>query len=132
VAGIRTVMVTPPTLLRDLIERLAVGRIELDVVAQLSGRRALARRLQRLRPHLIIVGLREGETDQLIRTLLLQLPAAKFIALSHDGRGIVGYELCVNRMTLSTLSPEALINFAATALADVVTEPTSTPSHRKM
>jgi hypothetical protein len=111
VAGIRTVMVTTPALLGDLIKRLAVGRVKLDIVAQLSERRGLAQRLQRLRPHLIIIGLREGETDAEIRGLLLRLPSSKFIALGDDGCSITGYELRLNRISLADFSPEAFIDF---------------------
>ncbi len=121
-AGIRTVMVTTPALLGDLIRRLAVGRIELDLTGQLSGRRALAARLKRLRPHLVIIGLRENETDTVIRALLMQLPGSKFIAVSSAGRSIVGYELRGNRTNLSNLSdlsPDGLIDFIGTVATDV-------------
>ena len=117
-AGIRTVMVTTPALFGDLIKRLAVGHVDLDVVAELSGRRSLPRQLQRLQPHLVIIGLHESETDALVRTLLAQLPSSKFIALSHDGRSIVGYALRVSRVPLSNLSPDELINFIGTVTTD--------------
>jgi DNA-binding NarL/FixJ family response regulator len=119
VAGIRTVMVTTPALLGDLIRRLAVGHVELDIVAELSGRRALAKQLQQLRPHLVIIGLRENETDALIRALLAQLPSSKFIALTSDGRSIVGYELRLNRISLSNSSPDDLIDFVGAITADL-------------
>lgn len=118
-AGIRTVMVTTPALLGDLIERLAVGRIELDIVAQLTERRALARQLQRLRPRLVIIGLRADETDAVIHALLLDLPGSKFIALSHDGRSVMGYELRLSRIRLSSLSPDAFIDFIGAGAVDV-------------
>ena len=118
-AGIRTVMVTTPALLGDLIEQLAAGRVKLDIVAQLSGRQGLAQRLQRLRPRLVIIGLREGETDAAIRALILRLPSSKFIALSDDGRSIMGYELRLSRIGLADLSPEAFVDFIGVAATDV-------------
>ena len=118
-AGIRTVMVTTPALLGDLIKRLAVGRIRLDIVAQLSGRRALAKQLQQLRPHLVIIGLCENETDTMVRALMMHVPSSKFIVLSYDGRSIVGYELRVSQIELSTLSPEGLIDFIGAVPTDV-------------
>jgi len=121
VAGTRTVMVTTPALVGDLIERLAIGHVDLDIVARLNGRRALARRLQQLRPRLVVIGLRGDETDRLIRTLLMQLPSSKFVALSPDGRSIVGYELRVSRVTLSDLSPQEVIGFIGAEAADVIT-----------
>ena len=118
-AGIRTVVVTTPALLGDLIKRLAVGRVKLDIVAQLNGRQGLAQRLQRLRPHLVIIGLRQGETDAAIRALLLRVPSSKFIALSDDGRSITGYELRLSRISLADLSPEAFIEFIGVAATNV-------------
>src|SRR5262245_4436083 len=112
-------MVTTPALLGDLIKRLAAGRVKLDIVAQLSGRRGLAQRLQRLRPRLIIIGLRAGEADAAIRALLLHLPTSKFIALSDDGRSITGYELRLSQTHLADLSPEAFIDFIGTATTDI-------------
>jgi hypothetical protein len=111
VAGIRTVMVTTPAMLSDLVKRLAQGRVELDVLAELGGRQAIARRLRQLRPDLVIIGLRRSETAAVITTLLMLLPKTKFLAFSEDGRSIVGYELRLCRTRLSDSSPEALIRF---------------------
>jgi AmiR/NasT family two-component response regulator len=111
VAGIRTVMVTTPVFLADMINRLAIGRIELDLVGRLSGRRGLAKRLQQLAPDLVIIGLRDDETDTFIRSLLLALPNSKMIAILADGRSMAGYELRVRRVALSDLSPAALVDF---------------------
>ena len=117
-AGIRTVTVTAPALLTDLIDRLAAGHVELDIVAQLDGRHALGRRLQRLHPDLVIIGLQRNETDCLARTLLMQLPVRKCIAFSHDGRSIVGYELQVHRVVLTDYSPQGVVDFIGAAPTD--------------
>lgn len=45
-ARIRTVMVTTPAMLSDLITRLAHGRIDLDVVADFEVRSGLERNLR--------------------------------------------------------------------------------------
>lgn len=110
-AGIRTVMVTTPVMLSDLIKRLAQGRVELDVVAELTKRRALARRLQQLRPDLVVIGLRRTESDIILTTLLLLLSKAKFIVFSHDARTVTGYELRFIKTGLSDLSPDAFMAF---------------------
>ena len=113
-AGIRTVMVTTPALFGDLIKRLAIGRVDLDIVAELAARRALLPQLRLHRPRLVIIGLHEGETDALVQTLLTELPSSKIIALSHDGRSITGYAMRTSRVPLSDLSPDELINFIGT------------------
>jgi chemotaxis response regulator CheB len=110
VAAIRTVMVTTPAMLGDLIKRLAVGRVQLDVVAEVDVRRALRRRLHQLHPDLVIIGLRRSETPDTVTKLLQSLPKTKFIAVLHDGR-LTGYELQLRQTSFSELAPEALIDF---------------------
>jgi hypothetical protein len=104
-------MVTTPAMLSDLIKGLALGRVELDVVAELGTRQALARRLPALRPDLVVVGLRRSESDNIVITLLMRVPKAKFIVFSADGRTVIGYELQLQRATLSELSPDGFIGF---------------------
>lgn len=109
-AAIRTVMVTTPAMLGDLIKSLAIGRVQLDVVAEIDGRRALQRQLHRLQPDLVIIGLRRSETPDTVTELLASLPKTKFIAVLHNGR-LTGYELQLRQTSFSELSPEALIHF---------------------
>jgi hypothetical protein len=104
-------MVTTPVMLSDLIKRLAPGRVELDVVAELTKRRALARQLQQLRPELVVIGLHRTESEAMITKLLPLLPKAKFILFSYDARIVTGYELRLIKTELSNLSPDALIAF---------------------
>lgn len=110
-AGIRTVIVTTPAMLNDLIKGLALGRVELDVVAELGTRQALARRLLALRPDLVVIGLHRRESDNIVMTLLMQMPKAKFIVFSADGRTVIGYELELHKAVLSELSPDGFIGF---------------------
>jgi chemotaxis response regulator CheB len=119
VTGIRTVMVTTPAMLRDLIKRLAVGRVELDVVAEFNVRRALARRLTTIRPDLVVIGLRRNETDAVIRTLLARMPATKFIGFSSNGRTTLGYELRLYQTELGDASPDVLIDFIRSCASDL-------------
>lgn len=113
---IRTAMVTTPSMLRDLIRGMAIGRVELDVVAEFSTRHALARRLEAIAPDLIVIGLRRSETDAVVRRLLMLLPTAKFIAFSGNGRMTVGFELRVYQTDLSDVSPDSFIEFARSSI----------------
>ena len=120
-AGIRTVMVTMPAMMGDLIKRLAVGRVDLDIVAELNDRRAVAPRLTALRPGLVVIGIEHNENDAEVRALLRRLPTSKFIAVGSDGR-MVGYELCLRRSRLSELSPDGLIGFIRAAPVEITAE----------
>jgi hypothetical protein len=110
VAGVRTVMVTLPAMMGDLIKRLAIGRIQLDVISEIKDRRTLAQRLAALRPALIVIGVEDADPDAEVRSLIRRLPASRFIAIASDGR-MTGYELRVRRTDLSDLSPDGLIGF---------------------
>jgi DNA-binding NarL/FixJ family response regulator len=111
VSGIRTVVVTMPAMLRDLIGRLAQGRVELEIVAELKARHALARRLGELRPDLVVIGLRGNENDAVIRNLLAAVPTAKIIAFPASGRAARGFELRLCRTDLGDAPPEGLVDF---------------------
>jgi DNA-binding NarL/FixJ family response regulator len=111
--GIRTAMVTTPALLRDLIRQLMASRVELDVVAELTERRELPRRLEAIHPDLVIIGLRRSESTVLIHSLLLRVPAAKFITLSSDGRSALGFELRLYQTDLGDASADRLSEFVA-------------------
>jgi hypothetical protein len=119
VAGIRTVMVTTPGVLRDLFKRLAANRVELDVVAEFNMRDALARRLKTIRPELVVIGLRRNETDAVIRTLLTQLPATKLITFSSNGRSVLGFELRLHQIDLADASQDALARFISDRAANL-------------
>jgi hypothetical protein len=88
-ARIRAVIVTVPAMLNDLIASLARTRI--DMVAELGDRDGLLANLQRLRPDLVVIGLGATESDAAVRASQQGLPATKFLALSADGRSVVGY-----------------------------------------
>jgi hypothetical protein len=114
-------MVTMPAMMGDLIKRLAVGRVDLDIVAELNDRRAVAPRLTALRPGLVVIGIEHNENDAEVRALLRRLPTSKFIAVGSDGR-MVGYELCLRRSRLSELSPDGLIGFIRAAPVEITAE----------
>jgi DNA-binding NarL/FixJ family response regulator len=109
VARIRAVMVTTPAMLSDLIASLAPMR--LDIVAELSDRRDLLANPRQLRPDLVVIGLAAVETDAAVRALQEGLPATKFLALSADGRSILGYLSGMRRVELTDAPPQALIDF---------------------
>ncbi|MFL5287538.1 MAG: hypothetical protein ACJ8AW_42835 [Rhodopila sp.] len=110
-SSVRTVVVTTPAMMRDLIKRLAEGRVDLDIVAEFTARHALARRLSKLRPDLVVIGLRYHEGDAVIRDLLRLIPTAKLIAFSASGRTVRSFELRLYQTDLGDMPPEALLDF---------------------
>jgi len=111
VSGIRTVVVTTPAMLRDMIKRLAVGRVDLEIIAEFKARHALARRLGKIRPDLVVIGLRGNENDAVIGNLLAVIPTAKIIAFPASGRAARGFELRLYHTDLGDAPPEGLVDF---------------------
>jgi hypothetical protein len=108
-------------MLGDLIKLLAVGRVDLEIVAEIDTRKGLARRLKALRPDLVVIGIAQNEGDGSVGALLKHLPTAKIIALGPNGR-MTGYEFCVRRSKLSNRSPEGLISFIRAPSVEVIAD----------
>jgi DNA-binding NarL/FixJ family response regulator len=104
-------MVTTPALFGDLIKQLAKGRIDLNVIGEFGSRHALVRRLTTLRPDLVVIGLRRNEGEAVIHRLLEFVPTAKIVALSYNGRNLLGFELRLHRQDFADASPGELFDF---------------------
>jgi DNA-binding NarL/FixJ family response regulator len=103
----RAVFVTIPPLLSDLIVEAVFHGIDLKLIAQFSDRDALAEQLPALAPDLVVIGLQDGETDQIGAATLALVPSAKVLVLSGDGRCAYLYETQVHRDILQDCSPPA-------------------------
>jgi chemotaxis response regulator CheB len=109
VGSIRTVVVTMPPLLTEIIEHSLIGRIVLHVVARFDNRDFSKETLRGMRPDLVLIGLRPGESDTVGRSLLALVPAAKVIAFSSDARHGYIHEMRAHRAAIINISPQALI-----------------------
>jgi hypothetical protein len=76
----------------------------------------LTHSLQAIRPDLVVIGLRPTESDAIVRAWLDDFPTTKFIALSADGRAVVGYEHRAEPVPLTHRSPQAFIDFLGGSL----------------
>jgi DNA-binding NarL/FixJ family response regulator len=110
VARIRTVIVTMPRLLGDIITALVTDHAALDVVAEFDNRADAENSLPDIAPDLILVGLRDDETDAIGLTLLALGPSAKVVAFSNDGRNGYLHEMRAQRVELTDISPQTLID----------------------
>jgi len=104
----RTIIVTLPTFLRDIITTLAEDHLPLDIVADLDRRIDVAAALESLMPDLVVVGLRAGEADDVGRDILSLIPSARVIAISDGGRNAYVHEMRACRTVLLDVSAEAL------------------------
>jgi DNA-binding NarL/FixJ family response regulator len=123
VASIRTVVVTMPRMLSDIIAKLVEDRTPLSVIARLRTRFDMQVRLPALAPDLVLIGLSVDEDDEIASAALELVPDARVVALSIDGRAAYVHEMHVPRA--------ALLEVSATALVDAVLAPRcSEPARR--
>src|SRR5262245_54175292 len=106
--SVRTVMVTMSPLLGDIIKQLTAGKFVLDIVAHLDSRISLGRKLRKIAPDLVLLGLRSHETDRIGRTLLTLIPTARVIAFSSDARLAYLHEMRPHRVAIMDVSARAL------------------------
>jgi hypothetical protein len=108
VTRIRTVTVTLPRMLGDLLVGAIAPEAELEVVGRFASRANLDRRLGALAPALVLIGLRRGEPDDVARGLLLSVPAARILAVTPDGRHAYLHRMRACRKALLEITPEGL------------------------
>jgi len=106
---IRTATVSITALLGDIISQVVAEYAPIDIVARLDRSEELAVRLQSLAPDLILIGLCQGEADEIALFLCDALPLVNVIALSHDARHAYLPVPNHHRSALIDLSPNALI-----------------------
>jgi len=96
-------------LLTDIIEHSLIGHIALHVVARFDNRDFSEETLRSVRPDLVLIGLRPGESDAVGRSLLALIPAAKVIAFSSDARHGYIHQMRAHRAVIINISPQTLI-----------------------
>lgn len=107
--SIRSAVVTLSPILFDLLATLLAGRANLNVVARFNTHEGIESQLAAAMPDLILYGLRTGESDSIVGTLLASMPKVKIIAFTSDGRDAFVHTMRPHRNTLVDLSPQELV-----------------------
>lgn len=110
VAIVSTVVVTVSPLLADLVLDVLRPHLELRVDAVIGRRDRLADHLCALAPDLVVLGLRENETDELAGALLPILPTAEFLVVAANGRHAWLYGMRPHRAALDELTVSSLVS----------------------
>jgi hypothetical protein len=114
VAAIRTLVVTVSPLLTDLVTAVLQPQLTLEVISVLPTRERLVEQLRGLAPDLVLLGLRDAETDACAEPLLAVLPSARFVVLAANGQHAWLYEMRPNRTALTNFSlPDLTSTLAA-------------------
>jgi DNA-binding NarL/FixJ family response regulator len=86
VAVIRTVVITLPMLISDIVKQLLIDDAKLDIVGRFDSRELIEAELRAISPELVLVGLGPEEPGMTGLSFLAVVPSAKVIAFSSDGR----------------------------------------------
>jgi DNA-binding NarL/FixJ family response regulator len=112
---IRTVVVTLPPMLRDMIVALCAGRAKIEIVAEFTLRRPLDQGLAHLGADLVLLGLAPGEGEGAGAAIQARAAGARLLAFSHDGRLIYIHAPGAAGIVLSDASVEDLVRAVSTA-----------------
>jgi DNA-binding NarL/FixJ family response regulator len=85
VAVIRTVVITLPMLISDIVTQLLIDDVKLDIVGRFDSRELIEAELRAISPELVLVGLGPDEPGLTGLSFLAVVPAAKVIVFSSDG-----------------------------------------------
>jgi DNA-binding NarL/FixJ family response regulator len=104
----RTVFVTIPPLLSEILAAVASEGVQLKLIAQIE-RDALMDQLPALAPDIVLIGLHRGETDEIGAIVLKLVPGAKVLVLSNDVHDAYLHEMCPHRTVFKNFSPAHLL-----------------------
>lgn len=115
----RTVYVTLPRLFRDMLFHTVEDGIKLEAIAILEDRRSLFLSIPSLKPDLVFIGLRSGESDDVAHTLSLRIPLAKIVAIGSDGSAAFVHEMGMRRCALQDFGIAELIQAITRSLSEI-------------
>jgi hypothetical protein len=114
VAVIRTVVITLPMMISDIVEQLVIDDVALDIAARFDNRELIEDKLRAVLPDLVLVGLSPGESEKIWLSLSALVPDAKFIVFSSDGRCAYVLAKGTSRTPLTDFSPDAIASVIRT------------------
>jgi hypothetical protein len=114
VAVIRTVVITLPMMISDIVEQLVIDDVALDIAARFDTRELIEDKLRAVLPDLVLVGLSPGESEKIGLSLSAVVPDAKVIVFSSDGRSAYVSEKGTSRTSLTDFSPGAITSVIRT------------------
>jgi hypothetical protein len=106
---VRTVVVTVSPLLADLVIDVLRPRLRVEVAAILPTRERLADHLQALMPDLVVLGIGDTESDEIVGPLATALPTAMFLVVAANARQAWLHGTRPNREVLNDFSVADLV-----------------------
>jgi hypothetical protein len=110
-SSIRVLLVDMPRMLRDIVAMVVRAEPDLELVGEVDDPEALAARMRRTRPDLVIAGAHPA-LEQMSHQLLGDYPRLRILEVETEGRRGYLYELFPRRRRLGELSPGSLLAVA--------------------
>jgi DNA-binding NarL/FixJ family response regulator len=108
VAVIRTVVITLPMMISDIVKQLLIDDVKLDIVGRFDNRELIEDMLRAISPDLVLVGLSPDEPGITGLSFLTVVPAAKVIVFSSDGHSAYVSQRGASWTHLPDVSPDAI------------------------
>jgi len=118
VTVIRTVVITLPMMIGDIVKELLIDDVELDIVGRFDSRERIEDMLRAILPDLVLVGLSPGESGISTQSFLAVVPNAKVIAFSSDGRSAYVSQTGGSWTHLRDFGPDAITKVIRTICRD--------------
>ena len=118
VTVIRTVVITLPMMIGDIVKELLIDDVELDIVGRFDSRERIEDMLRAILPDLVLVGLSPGESGISTQSFLAVVPNAKVIAFSSDGRSAYVSQTGGSWTHLRDFGPDAITKVIRTIRRD--------------
>ena len=118
VTVIRTVVITLPMMIGDIVKELLIDDVELDIVGRFDSRELIEDKLRAISPELVLVGLSPDEPGMMGPYFLTVVPDAKVIAFSSDGRSAYVSQTGGSWTHLRDFGPDAITKVIRTIRRD--------------
>jgi hypothetical protein len=118
VTVIRTVVITLPRMISDIVEQLVIDDVELDIVGRFDTRERIEDDVRAVSPDLVLIGLMPGESVMTGLSFLTVVPAAKVIGFSSDSHSAYVSQRDASWTHLPDLSADAIASVIRTIGSD--------------
>ncbi len=113
-SNIRVLIQDAPKILRDILEQVISGEVDMEVIPEpvVLSRAAVE---PRPTPDVVVVGTNDSEPGEEARALLARWPHSHVLIITARGHRVLMYELLPRRTELGEISPTQLVQVIRSA-----------------
>jgi hypothetical protein len=104
-----------PRVLRDILSEVIAGESDMAAVGELVGHDRLLAEVDRVKPHVVVLGLQDAEIPRTCELLFSRAPDMKIIAIEGTGHRATLYELRPTRTLLGEPSLRGFLELIRSA-----------------